>query len=210
MVDVLEQDGQGLNLTWEVRDGIAKHSKGKDGSPVGLDSARRAATLEGQVARVADIIAYVNHDIDDAVRAGILDADALPRELTVVLGRTSSVRIGRMVTDVVKETLAGHDADVPEIKMSEGVLRATLDLRTFLFNAVYENDIATAEFRKARGILEGLWKKVHEQPDTFLDRGTVDRDGVEVAARDFLAGMTDRYAINLFEELFIPRPWVQR
>ena len=205
VVDVLEQDGKGLNLSWEVRDGIAKHSKGKEGAPVGAHPALRAATLEGQIARVADIIAYVNHDIDDAVRAGILAPDTLPSGPISVLGNTSSRRIGCMVTDVVKQTLAVPKA--AEIRMSEGVLRATLDLRTFLFGAVYENDVATAELKKARGILEGLWEKIRERPDAFLDRRTVDRDGVDVAARDFLAGMTDRYAISLFEELFIPRPW---
>lgn len=205
VVDILERDGRGLNLTWEVRDGVAKHSKGKDGSPVGDDPARRAATLEGQIARVADIIAYVNHDIDDAVRAGVLDARALPRDAVSVLGATPSERIGRMVTDVVERTSAS--AGAPEIRMSDEVLRATLDLRAFLFDAVYENDAATAEFKKARGILEGLWDKVRRRPDAFLDRRTVERDGVDVAARDFLAGMTDRYAIRLFEQLFIPRSW---
>ena len=205
VVDVLEQDGQGLNLTWEVRDGIAKHSKGKEGAPVGADPARRAATLEGQIARVADIIAYVNHDIDDAVRADILDPADLPSEPVAILGVTSSERIGRMVVDVVEQTLAVDDT--PEIRMSADVLRATLDLRAFLFDAVYENVVATAEFKKARGILEGLWEKIREQPDQFFDQRTVDRDGVDVAARDFLAGMTDRYAISLFEELFVPRPW---
>ena len=205
VVDVLEQDGRGLNLTWEVRDGIAKHSKGKEGAPVGADPARRSATLEGQTARVADIIAYVNHDIDDAVRAGILDAAALPAAAVAALGTSSSERIGRMVADVVEQTLAA--GDTPEIRMSEAVLRATLDLRAFLFDAVYENDVATAEFKKAWGILDGLWEKIREQPDRFLDLRTVERDGVDVAARDFLAGMTDRYAISLFEELFVPRPW---
>ena len=101
IVDVLEHDGQGLNLTWEVRDGIARHSKGKHGVPVGADPAHRASTIEGQIARVADIIAYVNHDIDDAVRAGLLRHEDLPRERTDVLGTTSSQRIGTMVTDVV-------------------------------------------------------------------------------------------------------------
>ncbi len=205
VVDVLEQGGQGLNLSWEVRDGIAKHSKGKDGAPVGTDPARRAATLEGQIARVADIIAYVNHDIDDAVRAGVLDPVALPVEPIAVLGNSSSDRIGRMVADVVEQTLAAGEPS--EIRMSAEVLEATLDLRTFLFDAVYENDEATAEFKKARGVLAGLWEKVRERPDIFLDRRTVERDGMDVAARDFLAGMTDRYAIRLFEELFIPRPW---
>jgi dGTPase len=205
VVDVLEQDGAGLNLTWEVRNGIAKHSKGRDGSPVGVEPAARAETLEGQIARVADIIAYVNHDIDDAVRAGILDLKTLPSGPVAVLGDTSSTRIGRMVVDVVKQTIV--EGDHPEIRMSEDVLRATLDLRAFLFDSVYENDIATAEFAKAWGILEGLWEKVRETPERFLERRTLERDGVDVAARDFLAGMTDRYAISLFEDLFIPRPW---
>src|SRR5690349_1657898 len=116
IVDVLEHDGQGLNLTWEVRDGIARHSKGKSGMPVGADPAHRASTIEGQVARVADIIAYVNHDIDDAVRAGLLGKDDLPRERTSVLGDTSSQRIGTMVTDVVMRTL---DGDLSEVRMSD-------------------------------------------------------------------------------------------
>ena len=205
VVDVLEQDGAGLNLTWEVRDGIARHSKGKDGAPVGADPEKRAATMEGQVARVADIIAYVNHDIDDAVRAGILRTDALPSDLVSTLGDSSSARIGRMVGDVIEQTVT--EGDAPEIKMSEPVLTATLNLRTFLFDTVYENDVATAEFKKAWGILEGLWDKVHEAPEQFFDTRTVDRDGVDVAARDFLAGMTDRYAIRLFEELYVPRSW---
>ena len=91
--------------------------------------------------------------------------------------------------------------------MSEPVLAATLDLRTFLFESVYDNDIATAEFKKSSDVLQGLWQKVREQPAVFLDVPTVERDGMDVAARDFLAGMTERYAINLYEELFIPRPW---
>ena len=202
VVDVLEQDGLGLNLSWEVRDGIAKHSKGKDGAPVGGDPSRRATTLEGQVARVADIIAYVNHDIDDAVRAGILAVADLPCGPVTALGASSSERIGRMVADVVEQT-----GNAAEIRMSEDVVGATLELRTFLFDAVYENDAATAEFKKAWGILDGLWQKIREQPERFLERRTLERDGVEVAAKDFLAGMTDRYAISLFEELFVPRPW---
>jgi len=122
-----------------------------------------------------------------------------------VLGSTSSERIGCMVTDVVSQTLnrsSGVDVD-----MSDEVLQATLDLRAFLFDAVYENDEATAEFKKAYGILSGLWDKVRETPEYFLDHQTLERDGLDVAAKDFLAGMTDRFAIGLFTELFIPRPW---
>jgi dGTPase len=204
IVDVLENDGAGLNLTWEVRDGIARHSKGKSGTPVGADPEHRASTIEGQIARVADIIAYVNHDIDDAVRAGLLDPSVLPPERVDVLGRTSSERIGRMVTDVVMETLA-HG--LTEIRMSEPVLEATVGLRAFLFDAVYENEIATAEFKKAAGILGGLWEKVRERPDEFLDAATLRKEGLDAAARDFLAGMTDRYAVNLYQQLFIPKPW---
>jgi dGTPase len=205
IVDVLERDGNGLNLTWEVRDGIARHSKGKHGVPVGADPEHRASTIEGQIARVADIIAYVNHDIDDAARAGLLSADDLPRERTALLGRTSSERIGTMVTDVVLRTLEG---DLSEVRMSDEVLDATIGLRSFLFEAVYENEVATAEFKKAAGILGGLWEKVRERPAEFLDRRTIDSEGLDVAAKDFVAGMTDRYAVNLYEQLFIPKPWV--
>src|SRR5713226_1703078 len=107
IVDLLENDGRGLNLTWEVRDGIAKHSKGKSGAPVGMPEAQRASTIEGQIMRVADMIAYVNHDIDDATRAGLLTPDDLPREPIGVLGGSSSARIATLVKDVVTETLAG-------------------------------------------------------------------------------------------------------
>ena len=205
IVDVLESDGQGLNLTWEVRDGIGRHSKGKKGSPVGVDPDKRAATLEGQIMRVADLIAYVNHDIDDAVRAGVLDPAALPHDAVQALGGTSSARIARMVKDVVVET---QDAGLAEIRMSNEVLEATLAMRSFLFDAVYENEIATAEFKKATGILGGLWEKVRERPAEFLDERIVEREGLDVAARDFLAGMTDRFAVNLYERLFIPKPWI--
>ena len=204
IVDLLENDGRGLNLTWEVRDGIAKHSKGKSGAPVGMAPEVRASTIEGQIMRVADLIAYVNHDIDDAVRAGLLKTDDLPRDLVSALGSSSSIRIGTMVKDVVAQTLAGG---LSEIRMSPGVLDAVLRLRGFLFEAVYENTTATAEFQKASGILSGLWEKVRDRPDEFLDRTTIDTEGIDTAVRDFIAGMTDRYAIRLFEQLFIPKPW---
>ena len=205
IVDVLENDGKGLNLTWEVRDGIGRHSKGKKGAPVGLDPERRSATLEGQVMRVADLIAYVNHDIDDAVRAEVLRQEDLPPEAVKVLGATSSARIARMVKDVVLETQA---AGLREIRMSDEVLDATLAMRAFLFEAVYENEVATAEFKKATGVLGGLWEKLRERPADFLDRHIVDTEGIDAAVRDFVAGMTDRFAVALYERLFIPKPWV--
>ena len=156
IVDVLENNREGLNLTWEVRDGIARHSKGKHGMPVGAPPEHRASTIEGQVARVADIVAYVNHDIDDAVRAGILtkplaqEAGRVPRTIVLRAHRQPG-------PDVVHQTL---DGGLTEIRMSEPVLNALVDLRSYLFDAVYENQIATAEFAKAAGILGGLWEKV--------------------------------------------------
>jgi len=189
-----------------VRDGIARHSKGKHGMPVGAPPEHRASTIEGQIARVADIVAYVNHDIDDAVRAGILLESSLPKEAVEIVGHSASERIGRLVTDVVHQTLAGG---VTEIRMSEPFVNALVNLRSYLFDAVYENHIATAEFGKASGILGGLWEKVRQRPEVFLDLRTVEAEGVDVAAQDFLAGMTDRYAVRLFEELFIPKPWME-
>src|SRR3977135_2097157 len=115
VVDVIENEGRGLNLAWEVRDGIAKHSKGKSGAPVGMSDALRASTVEGQIMRVADLIAYVNHDIDDATRAGLLRAEDLPCEPVRLLGASSSARIGALVKDVVTETLEGG---LTEIRMS--------------------------------------------------------------------------------------------
>ena len=205
VVDVLENDGKGLNLTWEVRDGIGRHSKGKDGSPVNIEPSKRAATLEGQVMRVADLIAYVNHDIDDAVRANVLEPADLPRDAVAVLGNSSSARIATMVKDVVTETQRGGLA---EIRMSPGVLTATLEMRSFLFSAVYENDTATAEFKKTNDILGGLWERVRERPAELLDTRIIETEGIDVAVKDFLAGMTDRFAVALYERLFIPKPWV--
>jgi dGTPase len=204
IVDVLENDGRGMNLSWEVRDGIAKHSKGKSGAPVGMPEAMRASTVEGQIMRVADLIAYVNHDIDDATRAGLLAAADLPRDPVRILGSTASARIATLVKDVVTETLAGG---LTEIRMSPRILDAVLELRRYLFDAVYENSLATVEFKKASDILSGLWEKVRERPAEFLDVRTIETEGLDAAARDFLAGMTDRYAIRLFEQLFIPKPW---
>jgi dGTPase len=110
-----------------------------------------------------------------------------------------------MVTDVVMETLEGG---LTEIRMSDTMLQATVGLRSFLFETVYENEIATAEFRKAAGILGGLWEKLQQSPGEYLDQRTIAAEGLDAATRDFVAGMTDRYAINLYERLFIPKPWV--
>jgi len=113
-------------------------------------------------------------------------------------------RIGALVKDVVTKTIADG---MTEIRMSEPVLHAVLELRSFLFDAVYENRLATAEFKKASGILSGLWEKLHERPDEFLDHRTIEQEGIDAAVRDFVAGMTDRYAVRLFEQFYIPKPW---
>jgi dGTPase len=168
--------------------------------------ALRASTIEGQIMRVADLIAYVNHDIDDATRAGLIKADDLPRDLVEALGASSSARIGTLVRDVVSHTLEGG---LTEIRMSKTILDAVLGLRSFLFDAVYENAIATSEFRKASGILSGLWEKLRERPGDYLDARTIDQEGLDAAIRDFIAGMTDRFAVRLFEQLFIPKPWTE-
>jgi dGTPase len=134
----------------------------------------------------------------------VLDIRDLPWSAVEALGNSSSQRINSMVTDVVTETLAGQ---LTEIRMSEPVLQATLDMREFLFQAVYENPRATAEFEKAVGVLGGLWERLRARPDQYLDAVTVETEGLDAAARDFLAGMTDRYAVALFEDFYVPRSW---
>jgi len=129
----------------------------------------------------------------------------LPRDPVGRLGASSSARIACMVKDVITETQKGGLA---QIRMSDPVLEATLAMRSFLFDAVYENGEATAEFKKSAGILGGLWEKVRERPDEFLDTRIIESEGLDVATRDFLAGMTDRFAVALYERLFIPKPWI--
>ncbi len=128
----------------------------------------------------------------------------VPAGPAAVLGRTSSQRINAMVTDVVHRTIEGN---LTEVRMSDEILSATLELRSFLFDAVYENPRATAEFRKASGVLGGIWETVRARPDVYLDRATIEGEGLDAAARDFVAGMTDRFAVALFEDFFVPRSW---
>src|SRR5262245_53393314 len=151
VVDVLERDGAGLNLTNEVREGILKHSKGK--GHVFTDNPNLLAmTLEGQIVRVADIVAYVNHDLDDAIRGRVLQADEVPASIRATLGETHSGRITRMVTDIVESSQPGA-----QIRMSETCLEALVALRDFLYARVYENRLIRAEFEKAQRILTELW-----------------------------------------------------
>jgi len=206
VVDLLEKDGRGLNLTLEVRDGLLKHTKGK-GEILSQDPSSMASTLEGQVVRLADIIAYINHDIDDAIRGEVISLKDIPEDCIRRLGGTHSKRINTMVNDIVSETL---QAGGGRLSISEEVLSAMWDLREFLWERVYENEAVHADFHKAAKILRELYQYFMEKPDhllTLIERQTL-YDSLERCISDFLAGMTDRYAFNLYEKLFLPLPWM--
>ncbi len=206
VVDLLEKEGQGLNLTFEVRDGILKHTKGK-GEILCEDPSAMAETLEGQVVRIADIIAYINHDIDDAIRGGVISQDDIPKDCVAILGETHSKRINRMVNDIIHKTLSAGGG---RLSISEEILSAIWTLREFLWERVYENETVHDDFHKAAKILKELYQYFMSHPDDFLK--LIDRpslyDSLERCICDFLAGMTDRYAFNLYEKAFLPLPWM--
>ena len=206
VVEVLEKDGKGLNLTFEVRDGILKHSKGK-GDSLCEDPEAMASTVEGQVVRIADIIAYINHDIDDAIRGEIISPNDIPDDCLRCLGNTHSKRINTMVNDIVQETLRSRKA---RLFVSREVLSSILELREFLWKHVYENEAVHADFHKATKILKELYQYLVDHPDYFLTLTKMESlyDSLERCVRDFLAGMTDRYAFSLYEKVFLPLPWV--
>ena len=213
IVDFLENHGRGLNLTWEVRNGIVKHSKGyRDILPD--DSVELPATLEGQVVRVADIMAYVNHDMDDALRAGMIRESDLPAHLRAVVGDNSSLRIDAMVRDLVFNTLRQDDG---RLHLSGLMTETITELRAFLYDHVYRNWRVHAEFEKAQRVIRDLYGFFleHEFPDgsvsTCVRRRPVSSEEEEKKRHrrvcDFIAGMTDRYALDLYELIFIPKPW---
>jgi dGTPase len=204
VVDRLENDGRGLNLSYEVRDGIIKHSKGRKGSPVRKKRAERALTLEADLVRLSDIVAYVTHDIDDAQRAGLIAERDIPGDIAAVLGRTSSERIDRMVKDVIRTTL---EADLEWVGMGAESLSALERLRDFMFERVYLNPVSKAEFKKAEKVLTEIYQAVSGAPDLYLSSSRFPGEPIERQIIDFIAGMTDRYAIALFESLCVPRPW---
>jgi dGTPase len=210
-VDVLARGGQGLNLTAEVRAGILFHSKGKGpiiAERIEVDG-ELPVTVEAQVVRVADIVAYANHDMDDAVRGRVLSVDDVPETVWQVLGDRHSQRISHLIEDVLAHT--NLDAE-PRVRMSKKTLDALGALRDFLWDRLYENPLVHGQFRKATQILDALWMRFTQNPDEFFTRywpgcPTHNREPIERAVADFLAGMTDRYAIRLFEELYLPRSW---
>jgi dGTPase len=205
VVDVLVNNGEGLNLTAEVRDGILKHSKGK-GPLLGEDSAHLPRTLEGRIVRLADIIAYVNHDLDDAIRAGLTAEDRIPESVTGILGNSHSRRINTMVRDMIEASLAEGEG---EIRLSASVADALTTLRDWLFENIYRARPVHDDFVKASRILRELFHYFLEDEDALLAHGgrRYPGDSLEVSVCDFIAGMTDRYAINLYRTLFLPQPW---
>lgn len=200
VVEVLERDGKGLNLTREVRDGIVFHTKGRG------EILRTEATLEAQVVRVADLIAYLNHDVDDALRAGVIRPEQFPPHVFAALGDTHGQRIDAMVRDVIRETLS---RDLEAVAMGTETHQAAVELRSFLYERVYENPTVHGDFVKASKILEELYDRFLEEPDWFQETLAQRIPGapVEDLASDFIAGMTDRYALALYESIFMPQPW---
>lgn len=202
VVEKLEYEGKGLNLTFEVRDGIFHHSKGK-GEVFDEDREEMPATLEGQAVRVSDVIAYVNHDIDDALRAKIIKESDIPPHLIKILGKWHAKRIDRMVEDVVRMSL---ETGLEKIAMSEEIMRAMLELREFLYEKVYFNLFAREELKKTEKILTDLYHYFLKNPEDYV-KDYPAGDSLEKRVTDFIAGMTDRYALALYEKIFFPRPW---
>ena len=193
VVDVLENDGQGLNLTYEVRNGILCHT----GDPW-------PATLEGMIVRRSDQIAYVNHDIDDAIRAGILTNEDIPDSITDVLGNNHSTRINALVTDAI---FTSREAGT--ICLSPKVDQALKDLRSFMFERVYRNPVAKGEEARAQDMLQRMFEYYVENPEALPEdfHPQMSFEGLERTVCDYIAGMTDNYAVDKFTEIFIPMGW---
>lgn len=195
VVERLERQGRGLNLTWEVRDGILNHK-----------TAGRPHTLEGQIVRLSDKIAYINHDIDDAIRGGILREEEIPAEIRNVLGATGKERLDTMVHNVIVNSM-----ECPTIQMSEEVSQAMADLRKFMFQNVYLNPEAKGEEQKAIRLVKQLYEYYIEHPerlpDKYVDAIQKEIDPKEQIICDFIAGMTDHYAVMKYEEIFVPQAW---
>ncbi len=200
VVDIIEKDGEGLNLTDQVRDGIVKHSKGR-GDIIPEDKNTLSKTLEGQIVRIADIIAYVNHDIDDAIRAGIITQNDLPEDIIDTLGKTHAKRIATMVKSVIKAT---QDRNYEFISMEKDKLEALNNLRDYLFENVYLSERVSKEVAKAEKVLSDLFDYFLEHVDLIEKKFSNDKETVVV---DYISGMTDRYALNLYNKIFMPKPW---
>lgn len=195
VVELLEKDGKGLNLTWEVRDGIVNHRT--SGNP---------STLEGKAVRLSDKIAYINHDIDDGIRAGILKESDIPSKYTYVLGNSTKERLNTMISDIVVNSLGKND-----IVMSEPVHKAMTDLRKFMFESLYLNPTAKSEEAKADKLITELYRyyvaNTDKLPDTYKRFITEFDERPEQVVCDYIAGMSDQYSISKFQEIFVPKAW---
>ena len=206
IVDLLENDGRGLNLTWEVRDGIVNHSKTR--VDILGEGWSEVNTLEGEVCKIADIVAYINHDIDDAIRAGIITEGDLPASTTTVLGHSHSERINTMVCDIIEQSWAvrgDNNIASPAITMSPRVLEATNTLREFLFEKVYNLRSAQEETERAREIVRRLYNYFNVHEDKLPAEYRMGSDEAERRVVDYIAGMTDQYALRLTEELSLTK-----
>ena len=193
VVRLLEKDGRGLNLTREVLDGIVCHTGPKE-----------AGTPEGRIVRFADRIAYINHDIDDAIRAGVLSEDDIPFDIKLALGGTHSRRISALVNAMI-----AHGQQTGEVGMDAGTAKYMSDLREFMFEEVYQNPVAKGEEGKSEAIVAYLYRHFAQSADLLPAEywAIADRDGLEVAVCDYIAGMTDRYAVMVYQDLTIPKSW---
>ncbi|MBL7124668.1 MAG: deoxyguanosinetriphosphate triphosphohydrolase [Dehalococcoidales bacterium] len=205
VVDLLENNGQGLNLTWEVRDGILNHSKTR--ADILGEYSGKANTLEGEVCQIADAIAYINHDIDDAVRASMIVEGDLPLSAIAKLGNSRSLRINTMVCDIIEHSWAvrGHNKENPTIGMSPQILEATNTLREFLFERVYNIRSAQEEAERAREVVRSLYEYFNEHGDQLPPEYRFYSDEIERRVVDYIAGMSDQYALRLAEELSLTK-----
>lgn len=195
VVEFLEKDGQGLNLTWEVRDGILNHRT--SGNP---------STLEGKAVRLSDKIAYINHDIDDGIRAGILKESDIPSEYTDVLGNSTKERLNTMISDIIMNSIGKND-----LVMSEPVRKAMTELRKFMFESLYLNPTAKSEEAKADKLITELYRyyvaNTDKLPNTYKRFITEFDERPEQVVCDYIAGMSDQYSISKFQEIFVPKAW---
>jgi dGTPase len=205
VVDTLENNGQGLNLTWEVRDGILNHSKTK--VDIWGKGWGKVNTIEGEVVKISDTIAYINHDIDDAIRAGMITEGDLPIAAIAKLGNTHSLRINTMVGDIIENSwgVRGESKEKPVITMSPPILEATNALRQFLFEQVYNIRSAQEESKRARSVIRTLYKYFNEHINKLPPEYSFYSDEPERGVVDYIAGMTDQYALGMAEELSLTK-----
>jgi dGTPase len=209
VVDKLEKNGQGLNLTDEVRQGIAGHAKGR-GPFLSKSGQGSQMTLEGQLVRAADVIAYIAHDTEDAIRGGVLKRDDLPKQVVEVLGPRLSRQIGTMVRDLITQTI---EAGGGVLAMRPEVAEAINVLRNFLYDEVYDNPEVHQDFEKSSKMVREIFEKLTDPTQDALfmkyrdQMPPADAGERQRAVADYIAGMTDRYAIQMYEDIFLPRPW---